>query len=58
MHMFLDILHPPTLYSTQVRTAIDELSESPATSTLAPMWECLDAELENLPLEVNGTKKS
>ncbi|MBG1271359.1 hypothetical protein [Nostoc sp. WHI] len=30
---------------------LDELSESPATSTLAPMWECLDAELENLPLE-------
>ncbi|OYE03318.1 hypothetical protein [Nostoc sp. 'Peltigera membranacea cyanobiont' 232] len=30
---------------------LDELSESPATSTLAPMWECLDAELEKLPLE-------
>ncbi|MBD2536725.1 hypothetical protein H6G97_48760 [Nostoc flagelliforme FACHB-838] len=30
---------------------LDELSESPTTSTLAPMWECLDAELENLPLE-------
>ncbi|MCC5662320.1 hypothetical protein LC608_36575 [Nostoc sp. XA010] len=30
---------------------LDELSESPATSTLAPMWECLDAKLENLPLE-------
>ncbi|QLE45388.1 hypothetical protein FD723_34405 (plasmid) [Nostoc sp. C052] len=30
---------------------LDELSESPATSSLVPMWECLDAELENLPLE-------
>ncbi|MHC5747730.1 MAG: hypothetical protein ACYTXT_38805 [Nostoc sp.] len=30
---------------------LDELSESPTTSTLAPMWECLDAELEKLPLE-------
>lgn len=30
---------------------LDELSESPATSSLVPMWECLDAELEKLPLE-------
>ncbi|WP_375514815.1 hypothetical protein [uncultured Nostoc sp.] len=30
---------------------LDELSESPATSSLVPMWECLDAELENLPIE-------
>ncbi|OYE01716.1 hypothetical protein [Nostoc sp. 'Peltigera membranacea cyanobiont' 232] len=30
---------------------LDELSESPTTSTLAPMWECLDTELEKLPLE-------
>lgn len=30
---------------------LDELAESPATSSLVPMWECLDAELEKLPLE-------
>ncbi|MHC5723043.1 MAG: hypothetical protein ACYTXY_02610 [Nostoc sp.] len=30
---------------------LDELSSAPATSTLAPMWECLDTELKNLPLE-------
>ncbi|MCC5612137.1 hypothetical protein LC612_36745 [Nostoc sp. CHAB 5834] len=30
---------------------LDELSESPPTSSLVPMWECLDAELEKLPLE-------
>ncbi len=30
---------------------LDELSESPPRSSLAPMWECLDAELEKLPLE-------
>ncbi|MCC5669522.1 hypothetical protein LC653_38315 [Nostoc sp. CHAB 5784] len=30
---------------------LDELSESPATSSLVPMWECLDAELENLPID-------
>ncbi|WP_193200970.1 hypothetical protein [Nostoc sp. MG11] len=30
---------------------LDEMSEAPATSSLTPVWECLDAELENLPLE-------
>lgn len=30
---------------------LDEMSEAPATSTLAPVWECLDAELEDLPVE-------
>ncbi|MFN6538299.1 MAG: hypothetical protein RM021_018385 [Nostoc sp. EkiNYC01] len=30
---------------------LDEMSEAPPTSTLAPVWECLDVELENLPLE-------
>ncbi|MBD6620795.1 hypothetical protein FNW02_34845 [Komarekiella sp. 'clone 1'] len=30
---------------------LDEISEAPATSSLAPVWECLDTELENLPLE-------
>ncbi|MEH1852321.1 MAG: hypothetical protein V7L11_11685 [Nostoc sp.] len=30
---------------------LDELSESPPTSSLDAMWDCLDAELENLPLE-------
>jgi hypothetical protein len=31
---------------------LDEMSEAPVTSPLAPVWECLDAELENLPVEV------
>ena len=30
---------------------LDELSESPPTSSLDAMWDCLDAELESLPLE-------
>ncbi|MCW5318203.1 hypothetical protein GTQ43_32040 [Nostoc sp. KVJ3] len=30
---------------------LDELSESPPTSSLDAMWDCLDAELEKLPLE-------
>ncbi|NDJ25972.1 hypothetical protein GS682_31210 [Nostoc sp. B(2019)] len=30
---------------------LDEMSEAPPTSSLAPVWECLDAELENLPTE-------
>ena len=30
---------------------LDEMSEAPPTSTLAPVWECLDAELESLPIE-------
>ncbi|RCJ37281.1 hypothetical protein A6770_40370, partial [Nostoc minutum NIES-26] len=30
---------------------LDEISEAPPTSPLALVWECLDAELENLPIE-------
>ena len=40
-----------TYHQLTIWDVLDELSESPATSTLAPMWECLDAELEKLPLE-------
>nr|WP_322661292.1 hypothetical protein [Dendronalium sp. ChiSLP03b]MDZ8206574.1 hypothetical protein [Dendronalium sp. ChiSLP03b] len=31
---------------------LDEISVAPPTFSLAPVWECLDAELENLPPEV------
>ncbi|MBD2249422.1 hypothetical protein [Nostoc sp. FACHB-888] len=40
-----------TYHQLTIWDVLDELSESPATSSLVPMWECLDAELENLPLE-------
>jgi hypothetical protein len=30
---------------------LDEMSEAPATSTLAAVWDCLDAELESLSVE-------
>ncbi|MBD2451160.1 hypothetical protein H6G76_29325 [Nostoc sp. FACHB-152] len=30
---------------------LDEVSSAPPTSSLAPVWECLDTELENLPTE-------
>jgi hypothetical protein len=30
---------------------LDEMSVAPPTSTLAPVWECLDTELENLSTE-------
>jgi hypothetical protein len=30
---------------------LDEMSEAPPTSSLAPVWECLDTELESLPIE-------
>ncbi|MGH1397460.1 MAG: hypothetical protein ACRAVC_25995 [Trichormus sp.] len=30
---------------------LDEMSEAPVTSSLTPVWECLDAELEDLPVE-------
>jgi hypothetical protein len=30
---------------------LDEMSEAPLTSSLAPVWDCLDAELENLSTE-------
>jgi hypothetical protein len=30
---------------------LDEMSEAPPTSTLAPVWDCLDAELESLSVE-------
>jgi hypothetical protein len=30
---------------------LDEMSLSPLTSSLAPVWECLDAELQNLSVE-------
>jgi hypothetical protein len=30
---------------------LDEMSEAPPTSTLAPVWDCLDAELERLSVE-------
>ncbi|MCF2146967.1 hypothetical protein IQ276_010985 [Desmonostoc muscorum LEGE 12446] len=40
-----------TYHQLTIWDVLDELSESPTTSTLAPMWECLDAELEKLPLE-------
>jgi hypothetical protein len=30
---------------------LDDMSFAPPTSSLAPVWDCLDAELENLPLE-------
>jgi hypothetical protein len=31
---------------------LDEMSSAPSTSSFAPVWDCLDAELENLPVEV------
>ncbi|MBD2536558.1 hypothetical protein H6G97_47750 [Nostoc flagelliforme FACHB-838] len=40
-----------TYHQLTIWDVLDELSESPATSSLVPMWECLDAELETLPLE-------
>ncbi len=45
------ILEMTTYRQLTIWDVLDELSESPATSSLVPMWECLDAELENLPLE-------
>ncbi|BAZ53954.1 hypothetical protein NIES4103_66380 [Nostoc sp. NIES-4103] len=30
---------------------LDEISEAPPTSSLAPVWECLDTELETLAVE-------
>ena len=30
---------------------LDEISEAPPISSLAAVWECLDTELENLPVE-------
>ncbi|MCC5640171.1 hypothetical protein LC593_30940 [Nostoc sp. CHAB 5844] len=30
---------------------LEEISAAPPTSTLAPVWECLDKELEDLPTE-------
>jgi hypothetical protein len=30
---------------------LDEMSEAPPTSSLAPVWDCLDAELHDLPVE-------
>ncbi|MBD2459381.1 hypothetical protein H6G80_35830, partial [Nostoc sp. FACHB-87] len=30
---------------------LEEISVAPPTSTLAPVWECLDKELEDLPTE-------
>ncbi|MCM0593857.1 MAG: hypothetical protein ACIWVG_11455 [Gloeotrichia echinulata HAB0833] len=30
---------------------LDEMSEAPPTSSLAPVWRCLDTELESLPVE-------
>ncbi|BAY20044.1 hypothetical protein NIES21_59140 (plasmid) [Anabaenopsis circularis NIES-21] len=30
---------------------LDEVSSAPPNSSLAPVWECLDTELENLPTE-------
>ncbi len=34
---------------------LDEVSDSPPTSSLAPVWECLDTELESLPVEAQLT---
>jgi len=34
---------------------LDEISSDPATCSLAPVWECLDTELENLPTEAQLT---
>ena len=40
-----------TYHQLTIWDVLDELSESPPTSSLDAMWDCLDAELENLPLE-------
>lgn len=34
---------------------LDEISEAPTTSTLDAVWECLDTELTNLPVEAQLT---
>lgn len=34
---------------------LDEISSAPQTSTLAAVWECLDTELTNLPVEAQLT---
>ncbi|MCG6138929.1 MAG: hypothetical protein MET45_30825, partial [Nostoc sp. LLA-1] len=31
---------------------LDEMSEAPPTSSLDAVWQCLDAELHDLPVEV------
>lgn len=40
-----------TYHQLTIWDVLDELSESPPTSSLDAMRDCLDAELENFPLE-------
>ncbi|MHC5861504.1 hypothetical protein [Nostoc sp.] len=40
-----------TYHQLTIWDVLDELSESPPTSSLDAMWDYLDAELESLPLE-------
>ncbi|MHC5747950.1 MAG: hypothetical protein ACYTXT_40075 [Nostoc sp.] len=40
-----------TYHQLTIWDVLDELSESPPTSSLDAMWDYLDAELESLPLD-------